>query len=89
MLTSTGNLGRQGWHSGESTRLSLMWPAFYFQNRCYMQVEFVVGSRSFASGFSGFPLSSKTIVSNSNWKSEGHRFVSRNRLLSVTLVKQS
>ena len=57
--------------------------------------EFVVGSRPFSekffSSYSGFPLSSKPTFPNSNSirKSEGHWFVSRNRLLSVTLVKQS
>ena len=59
-----------------------------------MWVEFVVGSRPsskrFFSGFSGFPLSSKINISKFQFdlESEGHRFVSRNRLLSATLVKQ-
>ena len=48
-------LGEQGWRSGESTHLPPMW------------VEFVVGSRPcserFFSGYSGFPLSSRTNTS--------------------------
>ena len=50
-------LGTKGWHSGESARLPPMWPGW---------VEFVVGSllchERFFSGFSGFPLSSKTNI---------------------------
>ena len=89
------NFGEQGWRSGESTRLPPMWPGFDSQTRRHMWVEFVVGSRScserFFSGYSGFPLSSKTNISKFQFdpESEGHRFVSRDRLLSVTLVKQS
>ena len=41
-----------------------MWPGFDSRTRCHMWVEFVVGSRpcskKFFSGYSGFPLSSKT-----------------------------
>ena len=87
--------GVKGWRSGESTRLPPMWPGFDSQTRRHMWVEFVVGSRPcserFFSGYSGFPLFSKTNIFKFQFdtESEGHRFVSRNRLLSVTLVKQS
>ena len=60
-----------------------------------MWVEFVVGSRpcseKFFSGYSSFPLSSKINISKFQFdlESEGHRFVSPNRLLTVALVKQS
>ena len=55
-------------------------------------VELVVGScpcsERFFFGYSGFPLSSKTNISNFqfNLQSEGHGFVSHNRLLSVLLL---
>ena len=51
---------------------------------CQCDFEIVPGSPV-------FPLSSKTNISKFqlDLESEGHRFVSRNRLLSVTLVKQS
>ena len=43
-----------------------MWPGFKSQYRCHMWVEFLVGSlvchKRFFSGYSGFPLSSKTNV---------------------------
>ena len=85
----------QRWRSGESTRLPLMWPGFDSRTRRDMWVEFVVGSHScserFFPGYSGFPLSSKTNISKFqlDLESEGHRCVSRNRLLIVTLVIQS
>ena len=54
----------QGWCSGESTRLPPIWPGFGSRTQRHMWIEFVVGSRTcskrFFSGFSGFPLSSKT-----------------------------
>ena len=57
----------KGWRSGESARLPLMWPGFKSRRRRYMWVEFVVGSlrysERFFSGYSGFPLSSKTNIS--------------------------
>ena len=57
----------EGWRSGESARLSPMWPGFDSRTRRHMWVEFVVGSRPcserFFSGYSGFPLSSKTNIS--------------------------
>ena len=59
--------GEQGWRSGESARLPPMWPGFDSRSRRHMWVEFVVGSRPcserFFSGYSGFPLSSKTNIS--------------------------
>jgi len=59
--------GEQGWRSGETVRLPPMWPGFDSRSRCLMWVEFVVGSRPcserFFSGYSGFPLSSKTNTS--------------------------
>ena len=46
--------------------LPLMWPGFDSRTRRQMWVEFVVGSRPcserFFSGYSGFPLSSKTNI---------------------------
>ena len=75
--------GEQGWCSNESTRLPPVWPGFESRTWRHMWVEFVVGSRlcskRFFSGFSGFPLSSKTNISKFQFdlESEGHRFVSR------------
>ena len=53
------------WRSGESTRLPPMWPGFDSRTRRQMCVEFVSRpcSERFFSGFSGFPLSSKTNTS--------------------------
>ena len=52
-------LSEQGWRSGESTRLPLVWPGFKSLRRRHMWVEFVVGSlrrtERFFSGYSGFP----------------------------------
>ena len=57
----------QGWRSGESARLPPMCPGFDSRTRRHMWVEFVVGSllcsERFFSGYSGFPLSSKTNTS--------------------------
>ena len=57
----------QGWRSGENVRLPPIWPGFDFWTRCHMWVEFVVSSllcsERFFSGYSGFPLSSKTNIS--------------------------
>ena len=58
--------GVQEWRSGESTRLPPMWPRFDSSTRRHMWVEFV-GSllcteRFSVSGYSGFPLSSKTKI---------------------------
>ena len=58
-----------------------MWPGFDSRTRRQMWVEFVVGSRPcserFFSGYSGFPLSSKTNTSKFqiDLEFEGHRFV--------------
>ena len=51
-----------GWRSSDSPRLPQVWPGF----QCHMWVEFVIGShlaQRFFSGFSGFPSSTKTIIS--------------------------
>ena len=88
-------LGEQGWRSGESTHLPPTWPKFNSRTQRHMWVEFVVGSRPcserFFSGYYGVSLPSKTNISKFqfDWESEGHRFVSRNRLLSAILIKQS
>ena len=54
----------QGWRSGESARLPPMWPWFESRLWGHIWVEFVVGSllcsEGFFSGYSDFPLSSKT-----------------------------
>ena len=59
--------GEQGWRSGESACLPPMWPRFESRTGRQMWVEFVVGSRPcserFLSGYSSFPLSSKTNIS--------------------------
>ena len=59
--------GEQGWRSGESTRVPPMWPGFKSRRRRHMWVVFVVGSlphsERFFSGYSGFPLPSKTNTS--------------------------
>ena len=60
-------VGEQGWCSGESARLPPMCPGFDSRTRRHMWVELVVGSllcsERFFSGYSGFPLSSKTNTS--------------------------
>ena len=59
--------GEQGWRSGESARLPPMCPGFDTRTRRHTWVEFAVGSllcsERFFSGYSGFPLSSKTNIS--------------------------
>ena len=59
--------GEQGWQSGESARPPPMCPGFDSRTPRHMWVEFVVGSlpcsERFFSGYSGFPLSSKTNIS--------------------------
>ena len=58
---------KEGWRSGESARLPPMCPVLASQTRRHMWVEFVAGSllcsERFFSGYSGFPLSSKTNIS--------------------------
>ena len=57
-------IGEPKWRSGESARLPPMCPGFDSPTQRHMWVEFVVGSllcsERFFSGYSGFPLSSKT-----------------------------
>ena len=69
--------GEEGWCSGESTRLPLMRPGFNLQTQCHMWVKFVVGSRPcserFFSGYSVFPLSSKTNISKYQFDLESVR----------------
>ena len=48
----------QGWRSGESTRLPLLWHGFNSQSWRHMCVVFV-GALHRSRGFSGFPLSLK------------------------------
>ena len=59
-------MGSEGWRSGESARLPPMWLGFKSRRPRHMWVEFVVGSvlcsKRFFSGYSGFPLSSKTSI---------------------------
>ena len=56
----------KGWHRNESARLPPMWPGFKSPRRRHMWVGFVVGSlpcsERFFSGYSSFPLSSKTNI---------------------------
>ena len=55
----------QGWRSGESARLPPMCPGFDSRTRRHMWAEFVgslLCSERFFSGYSGFPLSSKTNI---------------------------
>ena len=67
----------QGWGSGESARLTPLWPGFDsgpvpdekpwergWPGKCHMWVEFVVGSLRFFSGFFGFPPSIITDIPN-------------------------
>ena len=65
--SSHEKFGEQGWRSGKSTRLPPMWPGFESRRRCHMWVEFdvvfLLCSERFFSGYSGFPLSSKTNTS--------------------------
>ena len=66
-INSQKRNGEQGWRSGESARLPLMWPGFNSRTLRHTWVEFVVGSllcsKMFFSRFSGFPLSLKTNIS--------------------------
>ena len=59
--------GEQGWRSGNTTSLPLVWPGFKSRRRRSTWIEFVVGSllscERFFSRYSGFPLSSKTNTS--------------------------
>jgi len=79
--------GEQGWRSGESARFPP--PGFDSRSRYHMWVEFVVGSRPcserFFSGYSGFPLSSKTNTSKFQLVLEGtNTFKRASELLSIS-----
>ena len=69
-------LGEQEWCSGESTCLPPMCPGFDFRPSI-LWVEFVVGpplcSKRFFSGYSSFPLSSKTNISKFQFNPGIHR----------------
>ena len=82
--------GEQGWRSGESTRLPPMWPGFNSRRRRHMWVEFVVGSlpcsERFFSGYSGFPLSSKTNISKFQFDQESGRRRTNERMCYTTIV---
>ena len=69
--------GEQGCCSGESTRLPPMWPGFNSRRQRHMWVEFVFGSlpcsERFFSGYSGFPLFSKTNISKLQFDQESGR----------------
>ena len=69
--------GSKGRRSGESARPPPMWPGFKSRRRRHMWVEFVVGSLLcsdwFLSGYSGFPLSSKTNISKFQFDQESGR----------------
>ena len=69
--------GRKGWRSSESTRLPPVWLEFISRRRRHMWVEFVVSSllrsERFFSGYSGFPLSSKTNISKFQFDQESGR----------------
>ena len=70
-------LGSKGWRSGESAHLPPMWLEFKSWRRGHMWVEFVVGSllcsERFFSGYSSFPLSSKTNISKFQFDQEWGR----------------
>ena len=72
-----GSIGCKGLCSGESAHLPPMWPGFKSRQRHHMWVEFVVGSllcsERFFSGYSGFPLSSKTNISKFQFDQESGR----------------
>ena len=69
--------GSKGWRSGESTRLPPMWHGFKSRRRRHRWVEFVVGSllrsERLFSGYSGFPISSKTHISKFQFDQESGR----------------
>ena len=61
----TKNSREQGWCSGEGARLPPMCPGFDSWTQCHTWAEFVgslLCSERFFSGYSGFPLSSKTNI---------------------------
>ena len=71
------NLESKGWRSGEIACLPPIWPGFKSCCQCHMRVEFVDGSlpcsERFFSGYSGFPLSSKTNISKFQFDQESGR----------------
>ena len=75
--SSKHTVGEQGWRSGESTRLPPMRRGFKSRRRRHMWVEFVVDSllcsERFFSGYSGFPLSSKTNIFKFQFDQESGR----------------
>ena len=86
-----GFTGVRRWRSGENTLLPPVRPRFDPRIRCHMWVEFVVCSHPCSKRlFTGSPLYSKTNISKFQFdpESQGDRFVSRNILLSVILVKK-
>ena len=70
--------GEQWWCSDESNPLPPMWPGSNSQGWCHTWVEFVVGSlpcsKRFFSGYSSFPLSSKTNISKFQFDQESGRW---------------
>ena len=74
-------LGEQGGRSGESARLSPLWPGFDSRTRRHMWVEFVVGSLPCSEGFSPgspafLPPQKPTLQIAIRSGNEGHGFVS-------------
>ena len=82
-------MGSKGWRSGESARLLPIWPGFRKSwRRLHTCIEFVVGSllcsERFFSGYSGFPLSSKTNISKFQFDQEsGTRKLAKNHFVDV------
>ena len=76
-LIEAHTVGSKGWRSGESARLPPMLPGSKSRLRLHMWVEFVVGalscSKRFFSGYSGFPLSSKTNICEFKFNKESGR----------------
>ena len=69
--------GSRGYRSGESAHVPPMWPGYKSRLQHHMWVESVVGSlpcsERFFSGYSGFPLSSKTNISKFQFDQESGR----------------
>ena len=76
--------GERGWCSGESTRLSPMWPGFDSRTRHHMWVKFVVGSRPCSEGFSpGTPVFLPPQPTSSNFNSTWNARTPSNELLEL------
>ena len=77
VLSNYKAIGSKGWRSGESARLPPVWPGFKSRHRRHMWVELVVSSilfsERFFSGYSGFPLSTKTHISKFQFDQESGR----------------